>query len=160
MLVAEIDDVIERARRIAHEGSPDDVIQVRKRSLDLLLAEISTLRRAISTELPGHDGIGQMHRGAMDTEQKAAFAVFPRSGSQRLRVLFAIAYSGDGLNDGEIEHETGIARPSVNPRRRELVYGGWVEDSGRRRPTGAGGEGAVWVLTEKAIVSLRERGYS
>lgn len=48
---------------------------------------------------------------------------------------------GTGPEPGHIE------RPSAGNRRGELVTGGWVIDSGRRRPTRSGQPAVVWVLS-------------
>jgi len=88
------------------------------------------------------------HHGR-DTERAAAYAVMPNVGTQRMRVLVAIALAGDdGRTDQELEDELEMRRPSPGNRRGELVLGGWVRDSGRRRPTHSGGPANVWILTE------------
>lgn len=89
-----------------------------------------------------------LRSGAGDTERAAAEAVFPVSGTQRRSVLDAIAAAGDdGLCDHEVQERLGMNPSSVRPRRGELVDGGWVEDSGVRRPTPSGAEAVAWVLT-------------
>jgi len=52
-----------------------------------------------------------------------------------------------GCADQELEHQLNLPRPTPGNRRRELVAGGWVRDSGRRRDTTAGNPAVVWVLT-------------
>ena len=87
------------------------------------------------------------HRGR-DTEQAAALAALPRSGTNRMRALAALALAGvDGLTDHELADATSIYLYSVAPRRVELVKGGWVVDSGRRRETPNGSPAVVWVLS-------------
>lgn len=94
------------------------------------------------------------HHGRQ-TEAVAAWQNLPRSGSQRLRVLEAIARAGDeGRTDAELEDRLGMLRPSPGNRRGELVAGGWVRDSGRRRPTRTGSPAVVWVLTEAGRARL------
>lgn len=80
-----------------------------------------------------------------DTSRAAAIANYPRTGTQRGRVLAAIAASEDGLTDEEITARTGIASSSERPRRVELVQAELVIDSGRRRPTSTGSLAVVWV---------------
>lgn len=99
---------------------------------------------------------GRAHRG--DTEIAAAYAVWPRTGSVRLRVLTSIARAGtEGRTDQELEHRLDLARPSPGNRRGELVTGGWVRDSGLRRPTTSGNPAVVWVLTDSAQARLNMR---
>lgn len=152
-----VDDIIAKARDMIAAGAIDEPVQVRKSSLSLLLAEISNLRKALDASLPDDDRHGQSPTDARDTARAAAYDVFPRSGKQRYRVLKAIADSDDGLTDAEVAEHCGLMLHSETPRRYELYWGGWVEDSGRRRPTGMGGEGIVWVPTEKARIALQER---
>lgn len=102
---------------------------------------------------PGANSEGQHHRIPIDTERAAAMAVMPRSGTQRLRVLEAIAAS-DGLTDAELAVVTGLYLYSAAPRRCELAAGGWVCDSGRRRTTEHGNAASVWTLTREGAERL------
>jgi hypothetical protein len=91
---------------------------------------------------------GPHHSAASDTERAAALAVMPRSGTLRLRVLEALAAAGPrGLTDYELERRLGLQRPSGSSRRGDLSAGGWVSDSGLRRPTNTGCAAIVWVLS-------------
>lgn len=96
---------------------------------------------------PAANSLGRLHKAPTDTELGAAVMSFPRTGSQRLRVLEAIAAAPDGLLDEEIATVPGIADTAHRTRRSELVQGGWVEDSGRTRRTASGADSIVWVLT-------------
>lgn len=96
------------------------------------------------------------HHGR-ETERAAAWATMPRAGTQRLRVLLAIALAGDaGRTDEELELGLEMRRPSPGNRRGELVAGGWVRDSGRTRPTTSGSPAVVWILTEAGAARLAE----
>ncbi len=104
---------------------------------------------------PDRPGPAQRQRAARRTSKAAAAAVEPRTGSQRHRVLAAVAQvSRDpalvGLTDVELGAATGIRPNSLRPRRGELVDGGWLEDSGRTR-VHHGREHTVWVLSPKAV---------
>lgn len=96
----------------------------------------------------------QLRHDAPDTSRAAAELVQPKSGTQRMRVLAAIAAASTmspgliGLTDAEIESRLELSGNSVRPRRGELVDAGWVEDSGVRREHGHSGLGIVWRLTE------------
>lgn len=91
------------------------------------------------------------------TEKAAAYDVLPRSGTQRLRVLYAIARAGwRGRTDQELEDELEMQRPSPGNRRGELMTGGWVRDSGERRPTRTGNPAVVWVLTDEGRERLAQ----
>jgi hypothetical protein len=83
-----------------------------------------------------------------DTQQQAAARVEPRSGSQRARILSLFRLGPDAKprdwTDEELANWTGLPLNSVRPRRLELVEGGWVRDSGRRRPTPTGASATVW----------------
>ena len=93
----------------------------------------------------------QLAANPQPTSVKAALAVFPKSGTQRYRILAAVvAADGAGLTDAQIQAKTGISESSERPRRGELVEGGWLEDTGVTREYGGHGEAIVWALTEKA----------
>lgn len=96
------------------------------------------------------------HHGR-ETEKAAAYANRPRAGSQRLRVLEAIARAGvQGRTDEELEDRLEMRRPSPGNRRGELVAGGWVRDSGQRRKTKSGSSAVVWVLTDAGRARLAQ----
>lgn len=129
-----------------------------------LVAASKRLREAIEPRLFGTDPAlsdvdadnpGQAHRRGRDTERAAALFVMPRTGTQRRRVLEAIAAAGDdGLTDHELAEITRLYLYSAAPRRTELLRGGWVRDSGRRRATPLGSEAVVWTLTEEGAARL------
>lgn len=104
------------------------------------------------TDDPGVNAVGRMHSRPRDTEKAAAYAAEPKSGTQRLAVLDAIVDAfPDGRSDSESEGVTGHPQTAVGARRNELMTGGWVRDSGKRRPTSRGGMGIVWEATPKAL---------
>lgn len=102
----------------------------------------------------------QLRHGARETEIAAALAALPNSGTARRRVLDIIAGS-EGLTDYEIRgldverHGTPNHQlESLRTRRKELEDGGWVIDSGLRRPTPSNNEANVWVLSDRARSEL------
>lgn len=102
---------------------------------------------------PGENRIGAFHapdKGAPETERAAAIAEYPKSGTDRLTALHALAAAGDnGLTDWEGSIVTGLYLYTYAPRRVDLKKSGWVEDSGKRRPTPRKKSPAVvWWLTE------------
>ena len=104
---------------------------------------------------PAEPRRGAHHAMPRSTELEAAYRVMPRTGTQRLAVLLAIGAAGDhGLTDQEIAEQTGLYLYSAAPRRNELMLGGWVEDSGRRRATGRGGNAIAWRLTTRGRFEL------
>lgn len=108
---------------------------------------------------PDADDIGKFggpDRGAPDTQRQAAVAIYPASGTARRRVLDAIALSGDGgLTDEDMQDALNMNPSTQRPRRVELVEGGWVEDSGKRRSTASQRDAAVWVLTDRGRAEWR-----
>ena len=82
------------------------------------------------------------------TSAAAAGVVFPRTGTLRRHVLDAIGAAGErGATDDDLLASTGLAPNTLRPRRWELVSGGWVVDSGRKRPTASGSDAVVWVVS-------------
>lgn len=81
--------------------------------------------------------------GASDTSLRAAERAAPKVGTQRHEVLGLFRNDNwnrsrgsgmiHGFTDSEMAHASGLPLNSVRPRRLELVEGGWVRDSGRRR---------------------------
>lgn len=90
------------------------------------------------------------------TSRRAAAAVWPRSGSQRLRLLFA-ARRRDGITASEACELTGLPYQSASTRLSELVAGGWLEQATglvggppAERESSSGGMQRVLVLTDRA----------
>lgn len=91
----------------------------------------------------------QVRRDATDTSRLAALRAFPRSGTARKKVLDHLGRAGEaGDTDERIQDILRMGSHSECPRRLELVAGGWVEDSGKRRRTRTGASAIVWRLTE------------
>lgn len=156
MSAPSVDRVLHQARQRARSGQPDEAVKIRRGTLDVLVGEIEQLRASVAAVgLPNQNTEGRKHRRSTDTERAAALRVMPKTGTQRLTVLRAIAAADDGLTDVEVADVTGLYHYSAAPRRNELLIGGWVMDSGRRRETGNGGEGIVWIATDKARAALR-----
>lgn len=103
---------------------------------------------------PSRSGVHVRH-DARPTSASAASMAFPRSGTQRMRVLAAISARHGGATDDDVIASTGMLHQSVGPRRLELERGGWIEDSGRRRKTRMGNDAIVWELTDLARARLR-----
>lgn len=76
-----------------------------------------------------------------DTSKAAAQEIAPVADSLRQRVLRAIQTRGDATCD-EIEVTLGMRHQTASARLRELVLGGFIEDTGTRRKTRSG-RGAV-----------------
>lgn len=92
--------------------------------------------------------IGKFQRpgNAAETQRAAAVMAYPASGTQRAKVLDFIDSSGEyGATDEEIQVFLGMNPSTQRPRRVELVEGGWIEDSGRRRKTRSRRDAVVWV---------------
>lgn len=102
---------------------------------------------------PSRNTVGAFHGAASDapeTEREAAKLAFPRTGSDRLRVLVLLLDRGDrGATDEEIAEELGLRLYTAAPRRNELKRDGWVEASGDKRPTTTGTPATVWVVTAR-----------
>lgn len=80
------------------------------------------------------------------TSHDAAALAYPRSGTQRRKVLdFIEARGPGGCTDEQIRIGLMIPFGSALARRNELVTDGWVTDSGRKMKTQAGGMAIVWV---------------
>jgi hypothetical protein len=105
---------------------------------------------AMPLEDPGLTTIGKFQRpgAAAVTQRTAAIEAYPATGTQRRRVLHAIATLGEhGATDEELQQILDMNPSTERPRRVELVESGWIEDSEDKRRTKAGRAAVVWCLT-------------
>lgn len=91
------------------------------------------------------------------TSKNAAIDNYPRSGSQRHRVLVAIATAGErGKTRDELEIELQLPGSSVRPRVVELESGDFITAHPEKtRTTQNGSEARVLVLTERGQRMMR-----
>lgn len=82
------------------------------------------------------------------TSFEAAEKVFPRSGSQRDRVLRLIEEHPEGLIDEQIAVLLKLTRSSAGTRRGELVAKGFVYTDGAKRKTSTDSNALVWKATK------------
>jgi len=150
-------DLAPRARALAEHAAELHAWAVRAGRADKAgWSELDRLVSRVLEALPelsdaGANQLGASHEYGPETERAAAYRNMPKSGSQRLRVLECLYAAGlRGRTDQEMEEILGLKRPSPGSRRGELVQGGWVKDSGRRRATDLGNLAVVWVLTAEA----------
>lgn len=144
-----------RGRRPAAEVAAEinrETIQARAALQD----RVNELRSGVSGSLRANLGVdtrmntrGQINREAYDPEAIAIYEAMPRVGSQRFRVLEAIALSPDGLTHAEIREVLDLNPNSVRPRRQELELGGWIYAAEATRISPSGQPSVVWVLTDK-----------
>lgn len=104
---------------------------------------------------PRENTEGRAHTDGHVTERAAATRVIPRTGTQRMLVLTAIeTRDPNGITDEEISVWPGISDTAHRTRRKELVDGGWVMDSGRTGRTESGSDSILWILTPDAREEL------
>lgn len=89
-----------------------------------------------------------------ETSRHAALDNYPRSGSQRHRVLLSIATSSATRN--ELGRRLNLSTDSVRPRVWELMNGGFVEESGLTRITELKSQAAVLRVTQKGRKQIEE----
>lgn len=97
---------------------------------------------------PDRNTIGKFQRptDAAETQRTAAVLAYPSTGTWRRKVLDAITVAGNhGMTDEQIQEALRMNPSTQRPRRVELVEGGWVMDSGRRRSTRSRRDAVVWV---------------
>jgi len=82
----------------------------------------------------------------VDTSEQAAHSMVKVTGTLRIAVYQYIKGQGTrGATDNEVERVLDMRHQTASARRRELYLGGWVKDSGARRPTDSGRPAIVWV---------------
>lgn len=100
---------------------------------------------------------GAVRRSDPDTSHAAARSLTLRSGTQRHRVLAALAACGGyGANDYELGRKVGILRTAAGTRRKELERMGLVKATDGTRPTDTGSAAIVYVPTTEGREALRE----
>ncbi len=103
----------------------------------------------------------QVSANGTATQKSAAAAAFPRSGTQRMRVLKVIAAAGaTGRTDEEVQKELGEVEGALRTRRKELEVGGWVQNSGALRRSEQNQDVIVWTLTPAARAKFGPSGAS
>lgn len=146
-----------RDRRILKDAPADD---------DKVKAAIEAMEHAPTIEdgqIVSDPTAKAMLKFAKDstTSRAAALEVYPRAGSQRMRVLNALLAQPQ-TREG-LEKATGLGPNSVRPRVKELIDGGWVRvavDSGGNvltRKTAAGNKSEVLEVTAKAVSRTRSQ---
>lgn len=112
---------------------------------------------------PRHDSLraGASHRNDPVTSRDAARANFPRSGSQRHRVLVALAAAGArGLTAEEAARATGMrscaSGNSAAKRLSELKQAGYAAPAETTRCTENGCQAQVFIATARARRELDE----
>ena len=102
----------------------------------------------VSLAAPTTNDLGPFARDS-DTSRDAALDNYPRTGTQRHRVLEALRARPAGLTRDELTTLLHLPDSTVDPRVWELVRGGWVVETARKRPTRTGSEARVLELTAK-----------
>lgn len=101
---------------------------------------------------PDADGLGGFARDS-GTSRRAALDNYPRSGTQRAKVLKAVMDAADAgvvVTRDDLCVALDMAPNVLTPRVKELIDGGWVEETDQTRKTRAGSDAATLAATEKA----------
>lgn len=103
---------------------------------------------------PDSNELGPFARDS-ETSRKAALANYPRSGSQRERILRHVVARSSRVGERgaireEIQWELGLGGDTVRPRVKELIEGGWLRETEHTRRTTKGNEAVVLAPTQKA----------
>lgn len=114
---------------------------------------IAKVEKNPKIEQPGDNALGGF-QGHSETSRKAALANYPKSGSQRRRILNFLIAQG-GRTREELAERLDLPDSSVRPRIVELVEGDWVEETKITRRTKAGQQAAVVIATRKAMEHAR-----
>jgi hypothetical protein len=113
-----------------------------------------TIGTGPAADSPSANGLGGFARDSA-TSRKAALDNYPRSGTQRAKVLRAIteaARLGGGVTRDELCLALTMPPNVLTPRVKELIDGGWAkEDPDMKRRTRAGSEAVVVFATDKAM---------
>lgn len=106
---------------------------------------------------PARSMVGHYRKDGPATMEQAAHLVYPRSGSDRLRVLvFIVENEAEGATDWEIEQHLRMKHQTASARRRELEKDGWLEPTGKTRPTDTGTPAQTYRVTEQGLAKWAE----
>lgn len=104
------------------------------------------------------NALGPFQADAADTSRKAALYNYPRSGTQRHKILTAIVAAGArGMTRDEIAGALHLPDSSTDARVLELKAGEWLKETDDVRRTRSGGEAHVLVATLKGVEAVREK---
>lgn len=120
---------------------------------EFVICPVSTLQgKLYNVDEPGEDALGAFSGSAPDTSRQAAVANYPRSGTQREEILGLVVVRGTmGATRDELVEMTQRPPNVVTPRVKELVEGGWLEETDRRRKTRAQQDAVVLVASQKTL---------
>lgn len=90
--------------------------------------------------LTQENAVGPYRKDGGATQRQAAYDNYPRSGSQRYRVLMALMGTGNGMTRDELARSLELPDSSVDARVWELKRGGWIAESGLTRETAQGSQ--------------------
>ncbi len=80
-----------------------------------------------------------------ETSHMAAARVWPKTGTQRAKILkFLYDLWPGAATDERMQDMLGVHGSSQRPRRGELVTLGWVKDTGHTEPTHGGDPAILW----------------
>jgi hypothetical protein len=121
------------------------------------LLDGAQLRYRVEEQDPTTNGLGPFSKNS-DTSRQAALLNFPKSGSQRERVLCAIRDSGEeGMTRDELARFLQLPDSSVDGRVWELKRGRWICESDRIRHTQNGAGAHALMLTVRGLLYFRGR---
>jgi hypothetical protein len=138
-------DVLHQLRRKADGWDPGPF-------RDGLIASLNAVAREMRLDELGDPTANHTIPGRRATSRSAALDALPRAGTQRWRVLHALA--DQPSTDEQLAGRLRLRTNTIRPRRLELLEGGWVCDSGDRFPTPMGNPAIVWTLTAEGRARL------
>jgi hypothetical protein len=107
---------------------------------------------------PFEPGIGKWGKNSPSTSLRAAIAVYPRSGTQRHRLLMLVNDAGErGATCDEAEAATGFPHQSASARWNELWHDyQLIAPDGRERNTRNGSRASVFLVTDLGRKAISE----
>lgn len=104
--------------------------------------------------------IGKFGAKASKASRDAAIAVYPRTGTQKYKILRLLAYVGErGMTCDEMEERLDAPHQSISARWHELWHDhGYIEPNLATRPTRNKADAEVFVLTKTGLSEMRAHG--
>lgn len=87
-----------------------------------------------------------------ETSRKAALDAYPRQGTQRSRIIAVLAQRP--LTREGLANRLDLSENTIRPRVKELIEGGWIEETMHTYKTTRGSDAKVLKISGRAAVEL------
>lgn len=113
-------------------------------------------RRRKASDDPTKNQLGGFHKGGPETERNAALDNYPRSGSQKEKILLALRDDLERATADEMRDHTGLRFNTTAARLHDLKEEGWLDIVGEK-PSESGSLCSIFALSDQARTWFSQR---